>query len=460
MPDSSPFNNRILLQNIIAGLTVSFVALSLGAAFGLLSGRGAFSGMLSAALIASITALFGGTRVQCSGPTGPMTAVTAVIFAAAHDQIPENIPVLNPDHFINITIILMAGLLFLFSILRLGKFIQFVPVVVVSGFMNGIALIIWFDQIKKLFGLGGKAAFSGPVSQNALLMVVSAALCFLLPLLTRKFLPKLASYLSATIISIFVTTLFAYAVGFDVERVQLSTSLKGFSDITELVSAQFPSTWSSTIIWYALPFAFQLALLCYLDTLLTSLVVDKMTEEKTRPNRELAAQGLAGFVVAFFGGIPGAQATIRSVLIVKEHATLRLAGVLVGVFALIEMILFQDAINLIPQSVFAGILMKVGYDVFDWLPLRLYLKEVFRSPSVAVHGFFNRHDDKAIFITNREMLIILGTSVVTIAWNLNAAVILFTAVFYVHNKLVNRNNPMRDLRPLEETDVFRDTGSE
>jgi SulP family sulfate permease len=118
------------------------------------------------------------------------------------------------------------------------------------------------------------------------------------------------------------------------------------------------------------------------------------------------------------------------------------------------MILFQDAINLIPQAVFGGILFKVGYDVFDRLPLRLYLKELFRDPSVVLHEFFSRHDDEPIFVTNREILIIAGTTVVTVLWDLNLAVVLFTAIFYAHNKIFNKKNPMRDLKPVEETVVF------
>ncbi|MFP6584559.1 MAG: hypothetical protein VCD00_18650 [Candidatus Hydrogenedentota bacterium] len=142
------------------------------------------------------------------------------------------------------------------------------------------------------------------------------------------------------------------------------------------------------------------------------------------------------------------------VLIVNERATMRLAGVLVGVFALVEMILFQDAINLIPQAVFAGILVKIGYDVFDWLPLRLYFKELFRSPSVALHEFLSRHDDEPIFVTNREILIVAGTTAVTVIWDLNLAVALFTAAFYIHNKLLNKENPMRDLKLHDESEAF------
>lgn len=453
---SSPSNGRLWLQNLMAGLTVSFVALSLGAAFGLLSSRGAFAGMLSAALIAGITSALGGTRIQCSGPTGPMTAVTAVVVAYAHDQLLISLPGANPDHFINLTIFLSGAILLAAALLRLGKFITYIPNVVISGFMNGIAIIIWLDQFNKLFGTGGKAAFAGAQWQNLLLMAASAALVFCLPLLTKRYFPTYASLLSATFITIVVMTAIALFAGFDAERVQLGASLKSWDDAVTLVATQWPSDWSWGTIMLALPFALQLAVLGYLDTLMTSLVVDKMSGEKTKVNKELMAQGVAGAAVAAVGGIPGAQATIRSVLIVKEKATWRLAGILVGIFALIEMIVFQDAINLIPQAVFAGILVKVGYDVFDWLPVRLYLKELWQNPESLLGTFFSRHDDEPIFVTNREMLIIIGTTLVTVFWDLNVAVGVFTVLFYLHNFVFNKRNPLRDLKPLVETEGVED----
>ena len=249
-------------------------------------------------------------------------------------------------------------------------------------------------------------------------------------------------------------TALSWGLHLDVETVHLTTSIHSFSDFTNLVKSQIPTSWSWLVILTAIPFAIQLSVLGYLDTLMTSLVIDKMTNETTKPNKELVAQGIANSAVSLLGGIPGAQATIRSVLMVKEKASLRLAGVLVGIFALAEMILFQDAISLIPQAVFSGILIKVGYDVFDWLPLRLYFKELFRKPSVLFHDFFSRHDDESIFVTNREIILIIGTSAMTILWNLNYAVGIFTILFYVHNKWLNKKNPLRDLRPVTETEEF------
>ena len=104
----------------------------------------------------------------------------------------------------------------------------------------------------------------------------------------------------------------------NIENINISTNLNNLNDLKSILLDQFPADWSYVIIIAALPFAFQLTMLCYLDTLLTSLVIDKITKEKTKQNRELVAQGTANGLVAFIGGIPGAQATIRSVLLVKE----------------------------------------------------------------------------------------------------------------------------------------------
>ncbi|PIR52196.1 hypothetical protein COU77_01605 [Candidatus Peregrinibacteria bacterium CG10_big_fil_rev_8_21_14_0_10_49_16] len=453
----SHFTQGELLQNIIAGLTVSFVALSLGAAFGILSGRGAFIGMLSAALIPIITSTFGGTRVQCSGPTGPMTTVTAVMVAVAHDQLVNRFPGVSPDHLVNITLFLTAALLVLAGIFRLGKFVTYVPNVVVSGFMNGIAIIIWLDQMKQLFGISGKDAFEGPVLVNIAVASLSVTLVFILPVLLKKWIPpSYGRLLSGTLLTIIVMTVISTALQLPIEHVSLQGSLKSWSDITNIFQSQWPTHWSLSILLTTLPFAVQLAVLGYLDTLLTSLVIDKMRKEKTKQNKELIAQGLSAAAMGAIGGIPGAQATIRSVLIIKEHATLRIAGILVGVFALIEMILLQDAINLIPQAVFSGILLKVGYDVFDWTPLRLYAKEFIRDWHQLLHNVLSRHDDEAVFVTNREALFIAGTTLVTVLWDLNIAVGAFTALFYLLNMILMRKNPMRDLKPITETEGMRD----
>ncbi|MCG8563791.1 MAG: SulP family inorganic anion transporter [Desulfobacterales bacterium] len=423
-----------ILQNLVAALTVSFAAISLGAAFGLLSGRGAFAGIISAGIIALLTSLFGGTRVQCSGPTAPMTAITVLVVAFSANELLTLIPGANPVHFINVVFILTGIILALGAVLRLGKFIEIIPNVVISGFMNGIAILIWIDQTKKLLGIMGKEAYGGPVATNVIIAIVSCALIFLLPKITSK-IPK-GNLLSATLLSIVIMSSIVAIFTIPVETIQLNTRIDSFASIKNIVAAQFPTSWSWEILILALPFALQLAALGYLDTLLTSLVVDKMMNESTKRNKELAAQGLANATAAVFGGIPGAQATIRSVLIVKEKATKRYAGVFVGVFVLVEMVLFQDLLNYIPQSVFAGVLFKIGWDVFDKDSLFIYIRQL-----------RNMDTGKNFRISNVEMIVFIGgTTLVTVFKDLNTAVGIFTLLFFLYNKVFFKATPLQDMR--------------
>ena len=426
--NQSPFYSQ-LVQQLLPGLTVSFVAISLGAAFGVLSGRGALAGILSAGVIALITAAFGGTRIQCSGPTAPMTAVTILLVSAVGGGLLADHPYVDPDRFINLVLLLTGAMLIVASLLRLGRFIKLIPKIVISGFMNGIALLIWVGEFRSIFGIGGKTAYLGNVFVNLAIVLLTLSVIFTLPLLLKKVSDRLNSFFPATLIAIVVVSTLSNLVGLDVQHVSLGGSIGSLTDIKGMIIGQLPTEWSLTLLILAAPFVVQLAMLAYLDTLLTSLVVDRKVEimhghqDPTKPNQELCAQGIANAAVSVFGGIPGAQATIRSVLILNEGATMRLAGVLVGIFVLIEMLMFQDLISLIPQAVFSGVLLKVGYDVFDWMPVRQYISQLLqpsptRLPSVGHPG----------------MALIVGTALLTVLVNLSVAVIVFTIIFYLARK--------------------------
>lgn len=408
-----------VVTNLLAGLTTSFAAIALGAAFGVASGRGALVGILSAGTIALVTAVLGGTRVQCSGPTAPMTTVTTLFVAYSRQELlapgtlseagwselghhpdnctdpsgaytPSTCPL--PDYFCNIVMLMGAIFIALMGVCRVGPLISHVPNVVISGFMNGIAVQIWQKQIALLIGV---KAMKGSALLNWPVTFATTGLCFMLPRITLFLLPpKVAKSMPGTLIAIALMT--CVCIPLDdcligdypddsiscIEKTELGATISSFSDVSKLVSTQLPvsSLWTSELVMLALPFALQLAVLCYLDTLLTSLVVDKLiqerdkSEEVTNKGQELMAQGLANAIVALFGGLPGAQATIRSVLILKEGGTMRLAGIAAGVFVMIEMLIFQKFVTLIPQAVFCGVLVKVGYDVFDFEPFIIYIK--------------------------------------------------------------------------------------
>jgi SulP family sulfate permease len=362
-PPASPrpaggWDKEEITRNLLAGLTTSFAAIALGAAFGDACGRGALVGILSAGVIAFITATFGGTRVQCSGPTAPMTTITTLVVAysrdkegffkdvtqplnASHpgcggdggDYNPAMCPA--PDRFVNIVMLLTAGLMVVMGVGRIGKYITLVPNVVISGFMNGIAVQIWQKQVIKLYGTLVVEAprIKGSAGYNLLITLTTTVLCFNMPKLVRKVLPPaIAKSMPATLCVIAVVTLGSILLndcvstddcpfGPDscagcIEKTQLGATIESPSDLSKLIETQMPTVddlQTPGLLQAASLFALQLSVLCYLDTLLTSLVVDKMVQERdgsdetTNRAKELTAQGVANGVVATFGGLPGAQ---------------------------------------------------------------------------------------------------------------------------------------------------------
>lgn len=425
-----------LYQNMLAALVVSFVAISLGASFGVMSGRGALSGMLAAGIIACITSLLGGTRIQCSGPTAPMSAVSVAVFFAATQLSADKLAGMTIDQVFNFTVILSSLILLIAAILRTGNLIRFIPHTVISGFMSGIAMLIWIAQIKQLFLLDGTWTFGKTQALNTGVAILTLAIIFGLPRIKQRHIYRVVwaimPFFPMTLFAIIFCTLLVHWLGLPIATIDIDATLFSGS-IVEWVGSQIPSEFSWNLFWFSLPLAFELSLLCYLDTLMTALVMDKMSREKTKRNRELAAQGVANAIAVMFGGLPGAQATIRSVLILKEGATSRLAGVLVGIFVIIELFVFLDWISLIPQAVFVGILFKVGYDVFDWTIVKAVYKKLTKQPTA--FSFF-------------DLPLIVLTVLVTIFYNLSAAAIGATVLFYLIQKF--SNNVLPDLHGIVE----------
>jgi sulfate permease, SulP family len=408
-------DGKRFLGDVTAGLTVSFAAISLGAAFGAMSGRGAFAGMIGAAVIPIIASTFGGTRLQASGPTAPMTAVSALTVAFAYDSFPDKT---LAEQFITMVFIMNALCLVIAGVVRLGKLISYVPNVVILGFMNGIAVLIWKDQIVKVLALSGKPIMEGGIGLNIIIALATFGLIYgivwgLKKLNIRK---QIRSLISGVLWSIILMTAFCLAIGLSLERIQLGNTIGSLSEFGAMLANYFPSEiLQRQYIMQALPFALQLTLLAYLDSLLTALIIDRMTRTKSKLNKELVAQGLANGMSGLFQGIPGAQATIRSVLLIKEGAQTRLAGVLIGVFALLSIILFKDYLTLVPAAVFVGVLLKAGLDVFDKDFPTYYLQ----------NQWFNYS------MRNIQLLFILYTTVMTVVIDLNIAVVSGTILFYL-----------------------------
>ncbi len=432
--------NKTIISDLLAGLSVSFAALALGAAFGIMSGRGAFAGMIAAAVIPIITGLFGGTRLGVSGPTGPMTAVSAVVVAFAYDKFSGDR--ILAEQFITLIFLLMSSLMIVLAIFKTGKLIRYVPQVIILGFMSGIAMVIWVDQVKVLLGIGGKKPPQGDFFVNLILVIVTFLTILLLPVLLKKLnVPKsVRLFIPSTLTTIILMTIITVLFNVNVGRVQLGVTISSFSEFFSLISSYFPSQniLTKEYILLALPYSLQLTLLCYLDSLLTALIMDHLTKEKTNMDKELFGQGLSNGLAAIFMGIPGAQATIRSVLLFKEGAKTSLGVVAAGFFALISLFFFKDYVSLISSAVFIGVLFKAALDVFEKEFISVYLKRKW-------HRSRKR---------NIQMAFIVVTMLVTAFIDLNIAVIGGTIMFYIGEKYLNCKDVSADFAEIEaEHDV-------
>jgi sulfate permease, SulP family len=425
-----------VVKDLLAGLTVSFAALSLGAAFGAMSGRGAFAGMVGAAVIPVVTSLLGGTRLQASGPTAPMTAITALVVARAYELFPER---QLAEQFITLVILLSGAFMALAGLARLGRLIALVPNVVIFGFMNGIAGLIWYDQVVKLAGSSTRPPLLGHPLVNLAVVVATVASIFLVPVAVKSagVGARYRSFFSALLIAIVGMTLASQLLGLEVQKVELGSSVSSLADYWHLVKGYFPTgeIFSAPHLAKALPLALQLTLLGYLDSLLTALVIDKMTKTQSNLNQELMAQGLANTLAGLVQGIPGAQATIRSVLLVKENAQTRLAGVSLGVFVLLSLLFFKDLFLYVPSAVLVGVLIKAGWDVCDREHLAAYFqKGWYRQP-----------------VRNFQLGLVMYTTLVTVVVDLNVAVISGTLIFYAATRWF-KSLGLKDLEGEVEAD--------
>lgn len=423
-----------LLNNILAGLSVSFLTLSLGAVFGLISERGVFIGMFSAALMAVITSFLSGTRVQATSPTGPMTATLIAIVAAT-----ETIPLSNitQTQFINVVMVLAGIFLILAGLFRLDRCISYVPNIVISGFMTGIAILIFYKELKFIFGWSGTTPLAGSLSFNIILIVF----CLIAGFAVAHFFEKHHNYLTdhtpPTLVVILLGCALTYILGWQqhIELVSISSIHIDFNAALQFVQSQFPSTLSLNILWYALPLALKITLIAYLDTLMTALVIEEKTKMTADHQKDLYAQGIATSAIGAIGGIPGAQSTVPSMMLVNEGADSRIATISMGIFCFLGIFLLTDLISLIPQAVFVGIILKIAYDVADPLPY----KRFFQGKKVTL--------GQIIFITIIALL--------TAFWSLNYAVIGFTSLYIIWQK-VFKKPLVRDLKLASETEGYLD----
>ncbi len=350
------FNN--LRGDFYGGITAAIIALPLALAFGVTSGAGPIAGLYGAICVGFFAALFGGTPSQISGPTGPMTVIMASVFTSLTANNPET------GLAMSFTVVMLGGVFqILLGVLRLGKYITLMPYTVISGFMSGIGVIIILLQIGPLLG---QEATAGVV--NALLQIpealrnfnpVAAGLGLITLVIVFAAPPRLNRILPSPLIALVVGTI-------------LSVLVFANSDIPRIgdIPSGFPSLHLPIFIWGnikdILGYSIMLATLGALDSLLTSLVADNITRTQHDSDRELIGQGIGNFISGLFGGLPGAGATMRTVINVQSGGKTPISGMIHALVLAVIVFKAGPLTEPIPHAVLAGILIKVGIDIIDW----------------------------------------------------------------------------------------------
>lgn len=423
---------RLDLSNVkgdfFGGMTAGIVALPLALAFGVSSGLGPDAGLYGAIFISFFGAFFGGTNTQISGPTAPMTAVSMVVIAQIVAEHNGNVDQALPTI---LAIFLLAGLLQVgLGIIGIGSYIKYMPYPVVSGFMTAIGVIILITQIMPSVGYYPKEDMEfvneykpeaeeillnnilteeaeegilvlndfketikraetitdeqiieeakDLVAQNSSSVIGSVktlprainhinfvelilALSTIVIIYSFK---KITSTIPSTLVALLVVS--GAAILFDVNYRSIEQIPGGFPIPDLRIFSQFS-------ISGIVPFLFSavtLALLGAIDSLLTSVVADNMTKTRHKPNKELIGQGIGNAIASIFGGIPGAGATIRTVVNINAGGKTRLSGMFSGLVLLVVLVALGPLASRIPAAVLAGILITVGIGVMDFKGLK------------------------------------------------------------------------------------------
>ncbi len=349
--------------DLFGGVTAAVVALPMALAFGVASGAGAEAGLYGAVLVGLFAALFGGTPTLISEPTGPMTVVITAVITSLIAAYPED------GLAMAFTTVMLAGVFqMLFGVLKLGRYVTMMPYTVISGFMSGIGLILVILQLPPLLGYptpaGGvlNSAQALPnlamtFNQNELLLGgLALGILFLMPQrLARLLPPQLLALVVGTLVAVWVIGSGDYRAIGEIPSGLPSLHLPTFS----------PTQWQTLLVD-----ALVLAMLGAIDALLTSVIADSLTRTQHNSDKELIGQGLGNLVSGLFGGLPGAGATMGTVVNIQGGARTALSGLARAAILATVVLWAGSLVAIIPLAVLAGIAIKVGLNIIDWSFLR------------------------------------------------------------------------------------------
>lgn len=363
-------NTSTLKGDFFGGINAGIVAIPVALAFGAACGLDPINGLYGAIALGFFAALLGGTSTLISNPTGPMAVVTALIVASQikiAGSLEGAVPML-------VMIFFTAGALqIVFGLLRLGKYVHYIPHPVISGFMSGIGAIIIIGQLKSFFGIEGRYTVIETL-QNLHNFIEHAnwvsVFLGILTILLIYVVPRFTKAIPSTLVALIIVTLVSYFLNLGEDYgVKLIGHIP--SELPSINIAAFQHLHVSKLGSILMP-AFSLAALGMIDSLLTSVVADKLTKTKHNSDKELLGQGIGNMFAALIGGIPGAGTTPSTVLNINSGARTRLSGMIHAVFLLLVVLIGGPVAALIPFPALAGILITIGIKILDFEAIKSF----------------------------------------------------------------------------------------
>ncbi len=347
---------NILKGDVQGGVVSAIVAFPQALAFGVATGMGASAGIWGAIILCFFAGIFGSKLPMISGPTGPVAIIIATVYAACSN-----------DTNCIMSIFLMASIIqIIISFTQLPAIVKYIPYHVLSGFMNGVGTILIIMQLTPLLGLKSQ---SSPFENLKYLFInfnnlnTSALILGFLTLIIVFAIPKRINRIfPAQILALLVCTYISIIFNLQVDRIaQIQINIP---------SLHFPLL-NSDILIKGLPYAMALAVICSSESMMTGLVADSLTKEKTTPKKLLASQGIGNFLCALTGSMIGSAATMRTVAAISSGALTKIAAIVSSFSLILAIVIFSDFMEQIPLTVLSGILIKIGFDIIDMKTLKV-----------------------------------------------------------------------------------------
>jgi SulP family sulfate permease len=363
-----------LRADVLAGLTTAFALVPECIAFALVAHLNPLMGLYGAFVICTLAALFGGRPGMISGAAGSM-AVVIVALVVQHGV-----------QYLLATVVLSGLIMLLFGLLRLGKLVRMVPHPVMLGFVNGLAIVIAMAQLEH-FKQGGTWLSGMPLAVMLALVALTMLVVYLLPRLTRAVPPALVAILGVGLLT----------YGFDLPTRTLGDMAHIAGGLPKLLMPDIP--WTLETLRIIGPYAFLMAMVGLLETLLTLNLTDEITESRGHPDRECVALGAANVASGLLGGMGGCAMIGQTMINLSSGGRGRLSGVVAGGMILLFVLFLSPLIERIPLAALVGVMFVVAQQTFAWASLRV-LHKVPRS----------------------DVLVIVAVTVITVFTDLAAAV--------------------------------------